>query len=209
MPSVFNPSPTGFLPVQLLGGQVNAGSTRMLPISSGYAQNIGFGDLVSFGSGVLARVDTSTAAYASFAKAPVGVFLGCSYTDPNLKYWVNKQNWPTGTVAADAYGVICDDPDMIFQVTLTNASGVQYTSSAATRATALGKNIGYYQPATLVSTAGNSTVSGNWAAVATTAALPLRVVDVVPSSALSDGTFTQLLVTYNAAMHAYRTATGI
>lgn len=207
--SVFNPGPTGFLPVNLLGGRVYSGATRTIPIVSGYAQNIGFGDLVTVANdGTIARVDTASGAKAAFALAPVGIFLGCSYTDPTLKYFLNDQNWTSGTVAADAKAVIVDDPDAVFQVTLTNASGAQYTASAATQSN-VGNNIGYYQPATFVSAAGNSSVSANFASANTTSTLPFRIVSVVPESVLSDGTFTQVQVIYNAALHFYRQATGI
>ena len=209
MSSVFNPGPTGFLPVNLLGGRVYSGATRTIPIASGYAQNIGFGDLVTISSsGTIERVDTASGAKAAFASAPVGIFLGCSFTDPTLKYFLNDQNWVSGTVASDAKAVIVDDPDAVFQVTLTNGSGTQYTASAATQSN-VGNNIGYYQPSTLVNAAGNSTVSGNLASANTTSTLPWRIVAVVPESALSDGTFTQVQVIYNFGLHFYRQATGI
>jgi|688.fasta_scaffold00444_9 hypothetical protein len=212
MPSVFNPGPSGFLPVNLLGGRVYAGSTRHIPIASGYAQNIGFGDLVALdANGQAVRVDTSAGAKADFNTAKViGVFLGCGYSQTSgLKYTLNAQNWVSGTTASDVYAVVVDDPDAIFQVTLTNASGVQYTSSAATQSN-VGNNIGYYQPATFVNASGNSTVSANLASATTTSTLPFRIIDVVQESALpSDGSFTQVLVTYNFGLHFYRQATGI
>ena len=121
----------GFNPINLIGGQVYAGAVRQLPIASGYAQNIGFGDLVTISGGYITRVDTTSGAKAAFAAPPIGIFLGCTYTDPNLKYYVNKQYWPTGTVASDAMALICEDPEAVLQVTLTNA-GTAYTSGAAT-----------------------------------------------------------------------------
>lgn len=210
MTSVFNPGPTGFLPVNLLGGRVYSGATRSIPIASGYAQNIGFGDLVTVASdGTIARVDTASGAKAAFALAPVGIFVGCSYSQSSgLKYKLFNQNWASGTVASDAVAVVVDDPDAVFQVTLTNGSGTQYTASAATQSN-VGNNIGYYQPATFVNAAGNSTVSANLASANTTSTLPFRIVAVVPESALSDGTFTQVQVIYNAGLHFYRQATGI
>ena len=209
MASVFNPGPTGFLPVNLLGGRVYSGATRSIPIASGYAQNIGFGDLVTIASsGTIERVDTSSGAKAAFASAPVGIFVGCNFTDPTLKYKLFDQNWVSGTVASDAVAVVVDDPDAVFQVTLTNGSGTQYTASAATQSN-VGNNIGYYQPSTLVNAAGNSTVSANLASANTTSTLPWRIVAVVPESALSDGTFTQVQVIYNFGLHLYRQATGI
>jgi len=209
MSSVFNPGPTGFLPVNLLGGRVYSGATRSIPIISGYAQNIGFGDLVTITSaGTIARVDTTSGAKAAFALAPVGIFLGCSYTDPTLKYKLFDQNWSSGTVASDAVAVVVDDPDAIFQVTLTDGAGVQYTAGAASQDN-VGNNIGYYQPAAPVNAAGNSTVSANLASANTTSTLPFRIIAVVPESALPDGSFTQIQVIYNAALHFYRQATGI
>lgn len=206
-----NMAPAGFLPVNLIGGRVFNQAIRQIPIASGYAQNIGFGDLVTYTTdGTIVRVDTSAGAKAAFATAPVGIFLGCEYSQSTgLKYFVTPQYWASGTVASDAKALVCEDPDAIFQVTLTNASGVAYTSGGATQAN-VGTNIGYYEPSTFVNTTtGNSNVSANLASSATTSTLPFRIVDVVRDTALSDGSFQQVLVTYNFGLHFYRQATGI
>ena len=206
-----NMAPAGFLPVNLIGGRVFNQAIRQIPIASGYAQNIGYGDLVTYTTdGTIVRVDTSSGAKAAFAAAPVGIFLGCEYSQSTgLKYFVTPQYWASGTVASDAKALVCEDPDAIFQVTLTNASGVAYTSGGATQAN-VGTNIGYYEPSTFVNTTtGNSNVSANLAAAATTSTLPFRIVDVVRDTALSDGSFQQVLVTYNFGLHFYRQATGI
>jgi len=206
-----NMAPAGFLPVNLLGGRVYNQAIRQIPIASGYAQDIGYGDLVTYTTdGTIIRVDTTSGAKAAFATAPVGIFLGCQYSQGSgLRYTLNAQYWPSGTVASDAVAYVCEDPDAIFQVTLTNGSGVAYTASAATQS-AVGNNIGYYQPATPVNTTtGNSNVSANFASVNTTSTLPWRVVDVVRATALSDGTFQQILVTFNFGLHFYRQASGI
>jgi hypothetical protein len=206
-----NMAPAGFLPVNLIGGRVFNQAIRQIPIASGYAQNIGFGDLVTYTTdGTIVRVDTSTGAKAAFAAAPVGIFLGCEYSQSTgLKYFVTPQYWASGTAASDAKALVCEDPDAIFLVTLTNASGVAYTSGGATQSN-VGENIGYYQPSTAVNTTtGNSNISANLAASATTSTLPFRIVDVVRDTALSDGSFQQVLVTYNFGLHFYRQATGI
>ena len=206
-----NMAPAGFLPVNLLGGRVYNQAIRQILIASGYAQNIGYGDLVTYTTdGTIIRVDTTSGAKAAFATAPVGIFLGCQYSEGSgLRYTLNAQYWPSGTVASDAVAYVCEDPDAIFQVTLTNGSGVTYTASAATQAT-VGNNIGYYQPSAPVNTVtGNSSVSANFASVNTTSTLPWRVVDVVRATALSDGTFQQILVTFNFGLHFYRQASGI
>ena len=206
-----NMAPAGFLPVNLIGGRVYNQAIRQIPIASGYAQNIGFGDLVTYTTdGTIVRVDTSSGAKAAFAAAPVGIFLGCEYSQSTgLKYFVTPQYWASGTVTSDAKALVCEDPDAIFQVTLTNASGVAYTSGGATQAN-VGQNIGYYEPSTFVNTTtGNSNVSANLASSATTSTLPFRIVDLVRDTALSDGSFQQVLVTYNFGLHFYRQATGI
>jgi hypothetical protein len=206
-----NMAPQGFLPVNLIGGRVYNAGIRQIPIASGYAQNIGYGDLVAYTTdGTIVRVDTSSGAKATFAAKPIGIFLGCQYSQSTgLKYTLDSQYWPSGTASTDAMAFVCEDPDAIFKITITDASGVLYTTGGATQAN-VGENIGYYQPATLVNTTtGNSTVSANFASAATTNTLPLRIVDLVRDTALSDSSCQQILVTYNAGFHFYRQTTGI
>ena len=62
-----NMAPAGFLPVNLIGGRVFNQAIRQIPIASGYAQNIGYGDLVTYTTdGTIVRVDTSAGAKAGF-----------------------------------------------------------------------------------------------------------------------------------------------
>ena len=199
-----NVGPYGFLPNTLEGFQVYAGATRYLPIASGYAKNIGYGDPVSLlADGTIARVDSSTGAKTAWAINPIGIFLGCSYTSPTLKYKVFSQYWPTGTSASDAVAIVADDPQILMKVNLTNA-GTAYTSGAATLAD-VGQNIGYFIPTNSgsivdgVNTAtGNSAISVDLASKNTTATLPLRIVSMVQETALSDGTFVEAFVAYTA-----------
>lgn len=205
--------PYGFAPYNLEGGRVYAGATRKLPIASGYAQNIGYGDLVILqADGTIARLDTSTGSKTAFASSPIGVFLGCSYSqDSGLKYSLWSQSWASGTVASDAYAVIADDPNVLFKVLVTNA-GTAYTASGATAAD-VGANLGYYQAGgtsgtALINTAtGDSVVSANLASKGTTATLPFRIVDVVTLTALSDGTFQEVVVAYTPPSMAVTQAT--
>jgi len=205
--------PYGFAPYNLEGGRVYAGATRKLPIASGYAQNIGYGDLVILqADGTIARLDTSTGSKNAFASSPIGVFLGCSYSqDSGLKYSLWSQSWASGTTATDAYAVIADDPNVLFKVLVTNA-GTAYTASGATAAD-VGANLGYYQAGgtsgtALINTAtGDSVVSANLASKGTTATLPFRIVDVVTLTALSDGTFQEVVVAYTPPSMAVTQAT--
>lgn len=206
--------PYGFKPINLEGGRVYSGATRKLPIASGYASNIGYGDLVILqADGTIARLDTSTGAKAAFATPVIGVFLGCSYSqDSGLKYSLWSQSWTGGTTATNAYAIVADDPNVLFQVVVSNGSGVLYTASAATAAD-VGANLGYYQAGgtsgtALINTAtGDSVVTANLASKATTATLPFRVVDVVPDTALSDGTFQEVIVAYTPPSMAVTQAT--
>ncbi len=69
-------APYGLKPVNLIGGQVFAGSTRLMEIASGYATNIFYGDLVKRISDGTIEKDTGTT-----TATPVGVFLGVSFTN--------------------------------------------------------------------------------------------------------------------------------
>jgi hypothetical protein len=67
--------------------------------------------------------------------------------------------------------------------------------------------------AALVPNAG-STTTGNSAhcvlnSTATTAAIPVKVVDVVPDTAPVSGSFVEVLVSWNQGIHQYRLATGV
>lgn len=193
-------SPYGLRPVNLVGGQVYAGSTRNIPIASGYNTAIGYGDIVQIATdGTITKVTTLGTAASQFPAGTVGVFLGCSYTDPNLKYKLFNQQWPANTVAADAIAVVCDDPDVIYQV---QANG---TLAQAT----LGGNYGVVQNAVNLNT-GNSRVALDTATVGTATTLGFRVVGFVdaPGSAVGDA-FTDVLVKFNHGIHTYYNATGV
>lgn len=188
--------PYGLKPINLIGGQVYAGSTRLMAIASGEGTSIFFGDAVKLSAGYVTRDP------ADSAMAPVGVFLGCTYTDPNSNQKVFKQYFPAGTVAADIKAYVVDDYDALFKVAVVS-SGT--TMSGVTQA-AVGYN------AALVDNTG-STITGDSqvaisATTATTNTLPVRIVDVVPDTANSLGSYTEVIVKWNFGMHAYQRAEG-
>ena len=199
-------APYGLRPVNLIGGQPFAGSTRMMKIASGYAANIFYGQPVKIVADGVIEAETGTTAVSATGVA--GVFAGCSYTDPTLKYKVFRQMWPTGTVASDAVAYIVDDPDVVMQI----------QASGAVAQTALGANIGFGTSAGSTAT-GNATTNANASTINTTASLPLRIVGFVegPDSAVGDA-FTDILVKWNAPFsnsgvmtggHAYTNPTGV
>ena len=77
----------GLKPVNLIGGRVYAGSTRQIKIASGFGTNIFNGDVVKLVAGGTVEKDTGTTALT-----PVGVFVGCKFTDPNSEQMTFKNH---------------------------------------------------------------------------------------------------------------------
>jgi hypothetical protein len=204
-------APYGLKPINLIGGQVFSGSTRNIPIASGYNTNIFNGDIVTLvAGGTVAK--SALAAETSPVAGLVGVFLGCSYTNPSTKQKVFAQYWPAGTVASDAVAVVCDDPDTLFKVVLVAGTTADDVASGLLPAylgqTVVGSNVQFVQNAGSTTT-GDSKVAVYTAAGATTSSLPARVVDVVPDTANSSGNFVELIIKFNFGYHSYYNATGI
>jgi hypothetical protein len=175
----------------------------MIAIASASATAIFNGDVVALGAtGTLVK-DVGTA-----AATPVGVFLGCTYTDATFGKTF-RQFYPGSVTASDIMAYVCDDPNALFKVAVT-AAGTS-TIGNVTRA-AIGKNTA------LIQTAGNTTngnsrvsISSTTAATAAGTSLPIRIIDVVPETALAvnPASFTEVIVKWNAGMHQYNNATGI
>ena len=196
-------SPYGFKPINLIGGQPYAGSTRQIKIASGYASNIFNGSIVSIvAGGTVEMVTTNGDNSTGFPAGTVGVFVGCSYTDPNTKQKLFSQYWPTGTVASDAVAYVVDDPDCLFQVqadgAVTQEDLGQNTHLAAVQSTSTGST-----------TTGNSNTAVT-ATTGTTSGWAFRIVDFVdgPDSTVGDA-YTDLIVKFNPDSHSYTNKTGI
>ena len=178
-------APYGLQPVNLIGGQVFAGSTRNLPIQYNYATNIYYGDFVSLNRGFIVRTTISTASFTSTG-LPVGIFLGCYYTNPTTKQRLYSQYYPANTAAGDITAIVSDDPDTVFKAAMVTAT----TAIASAASAMVGQNVGY------VDNGGSATTGNSLNAVlvptvtppagpATTSTLPLRIVGVVPDTAVS------------------------
>lgn len=190
-------APYGLKPVNLIGGQPYAGSTRAFSIASGYAANVFYGDVVKIVSGGTIEKDTGTS-----TATPVGVFMGCSFTNPSTKQLQFQQYWPTGTVASDAVAYVVDDPDALFKAVLVAGDTADNTSSGLLPAylgrTVIGSNAALVQNAGST-TSGDSKIGVYTAAGATTTvSLPIRIVDVVVDTANSSGNFVELICKWNA-----------
>ena len=198
--------PYGFRPINLIGGQVFAGSTRKMRIASAYATSIGFGDLLIRAAD--GTVERSAATTAKPTGGFAGVFLGCEFINPSTGQLQFQQNFVGGTTVTTGFitAYVCDDPDALFQVAVvsgtTVVTGVQYTA-VGTNATIVNN--------TSITNAGNSQIA-LLDSTADTATLTIRIVDVVPDTAyISSGNtlYPEVIVKFNFGMHAYETAVGV
>ena len=196
-------TPYGLKPVNEIGGLPYAGSTRQIKIASGYASNIFYGQVVSIvAAGTVEVVTTNGNNSTPFPAGTVGVFVGCTYTNPSTNQLTFAQYFPSGTVASDAKAYVVDDYNTLFQV--------QAAGSLA-QAT-LGSNA---QLNAVQSTSTGSTLTGNSntalsTSVGVTSGIAFRIVDFVESTTSTVGDeFTDVLVKFNPVAHSYNNPTGI
>ena len=177
-------APYGLLPQNLIGGQVFAGSTRMYNIQYGYATNIFYGDFVVLSRGFATR---AAVAAGTGLNQTVGIFLGCTYTNPATKQKLFSQYWPASTAAGDCQAYVLDDPDAVFKAVVCNTG----TTVASGALAMIGTNLSAINNATGNTNTGNSSnavLAPTDTPVTTT--LPLRMVGVVADTAVALGTAT-------------------
>ena len=188
-------TPTGAEPIGTLSSSGSfTGKVRHLKIASNYGTAIFYGDFVKTVAAGTIELDTGTTSLT-----PTGVFMGCFYTDPTTKQPTYSQFYPASTVASDIKAYVLDDPDVLMKM----------QGDATLAQTAIGNNV------SLVQTAGSTDIGRSKNAIdsstiaATTATLPMRIVDFVdgPDSSVGDS-FTDVIVKFNAG-HQYTNTTGI
>jgi hypothetical protein len=189
--------PYGLKPINLIGGQVFAGQTRQYQIDpAGFAGNIFYGDVVKIVSTGYIEKDLGEA-----TATPVGIFQGCSYVNAQgqtifAQYYPTGYAAPTGTYIT-AY--VQDDPDVLFKAVLVagqTEGGNGLTPTYLSRSV-IGTNAELVQNAGLTST-GDSRIGLYATTSATTASLPIRIIDVVPDTANSSGNFVEVICKFNA-----------
>lgn len=190
-------APYGLIPINLIGGQVFAGATRQIPIASGSATAIYFGDVVELNDGGTLSKEVGTA-----VATPVGVFLGVSYTDATFGKTF-RQYYPGAVTASDILAYVQDNPDALYKVAVVSSG----TTINAVSRTSVGNNTALVQN-TGTSATGNSKVAVSSTTV-TDSTLPVRIIDVVPETANSLGSYTEVIVKWNAGMHQYDNPTGV
>ena len=161
----------GMRPVKMIGGAPYTGGQSRYRIAANYDTAIFQGDMVAqvTGGGVEVHADGGTVPI-------IGVFNGCSYTDPTTKEQVFKNYYPASTNASDIIAYIIDDPMVIFEIQCNAAFPVAdlfgnfdivYTSAGST-------------------TTGISGAELNVSDGATTATLSLKCIDISEDPENSD-----------------------
>ena len=189
--------PYGFQPINRIGGNPYAGSTRLVPIAStaGLSDAAMYdGDLVELTSAGVCQVIASGTA----APQALGVCVGVQYVN-SMGQTVQAQYAPAGATNAVAY--VVDDPTVLFKV-VSVSSG---TTVAGMGRTAVGQNT------SVIRNAGVATTGDSQQAISTTTnttnTLPIRIVDVVPATATGTDTFVEFIVKINT--HTYNNTTGV
>jgi hypothetical protein len=187
-------APYGLTPINSVDGKPYAGATRLLPIASTYNTAIFNGDIVRVAAGgtiekSTVTVDSTTAA----ANNTYGVFMGVQYVNAQNQL-IQAQYYPGNAAATSAVAYVVDDPMAAFKVAVTFSGNATVTT---VNQSIVGTNMSVRQ-GTGSTTTGDSAVS----VYATTAqgnaaALPVRVVEVVPATATSAGAFTEVVVKLN------------
>ena len=164
----------GFKPLQRLDGLPYAGAIRQIPVAAGYATAILNGDTVKESGGYLVAANTTNSGDI------LGVVVGCQYVN-SLGQTVQGQYYPAAasTTTNLAYAYVVDDPNAVFQVAATTAGS---TTPAAYARTIVGKNVALVANVGSTST-GDSAYGIDGSSATTTNTLPLRVVDVITTSA--------------------------
>ena len=213
-------SPYGLKPVNLIGGRVFAGSTRMFPITNGYSTSLFNGDIVQIGTGAnIGNLVASTLAYnaSSAVAGTIGIFVGAEYsTTGGPIYGKNRyQFWNASTSAPDAIGYVVDDPQAVFQTAVVvNPAGtggsttIQYINPAF-----VGSNAYYIGNA--AGNTGSTTTGDSLAGIAVsasatvstplTSSAPFRIVQLVKESAVTvaaNATSSSTTITLSAANSA-------
>lgn len=191
--------PYGFKPVNLLGGQVFAASTRQIPIGSGHATAIFYGDVVIMSSNgcITGAVLTATTVNV------VGIFQGCSYINSQGQR-VYSQYFPAATTgtpdtSSAIMAYVADDPDLVMKTAIVSGTTVV---AQADRAALVGGTVA------LVANTGSTTTGDSAQAVlnasGTTTTCPFKIIDVVPDTSPAVGSFVEVLVGWNGGIHLYR-----
>jgi hypothetical protein len=162
----------GLIPVRKVGGQAWTGGQQRYRIASGATTAIFQGDLVTqLTAGTIGR-------HAASGTVPIlGVFNGCSYTDPTSGETVFSNSYPGSIAASDIVANVIDDPMVQFSI----------QSDEAFPVTDLFGNFDIVDSSPVGDTkTGTSNMQLDTSTGATTATLPLKAIDISQDPENSD-----------------------
>jgi hypothetical protein len=184
-------APYGFQPINRQDGMAYAGATTQYGIKS-VTTTIFNGDLVLIADGVVKSTVTTTSAItvANQANLTAGVFVGCQYVNTQGQT-VQSQYYPGNAAASSAIAYVVVDENAAYKVAVTNGSGVM---SSTTRK-AIGVNLAVDQEAGSATTgnSGNGVVAPS-GALGNATTLPVKVIAVVPETAINATNFCEVIV---------------
>jgi hypothetical protein len=182
-------APYGFQPINSVDGKPYAGAIRQLPITAAYGTAIYNGDMVKLVVG--GTIEKSAIGDNVTAQPTLGVFVGCQYVNSTGQI-VQAQYYPTGVNSAIGYIVL--DPQAAFKAAVTTSGNTSVVTSVTRAVVGTNMEIATGTGNNATGNSGLSVVSGS---AANTAILPVRVVDVVPETALNATNFTEVIVKMN------------
>jgi hypothetical protein len=184
-------APYGFKPINRQDGMAYAGATTQYGIKS-VTTTIFNGDLVLIADGVVKSTVTTTSAItvANQANLTAGVFVGCQYVNTQGQT-VQSQYYPGNAAASSAIAYVVVDENAAYKVAVTNGSGVL----SSTTQKAIGINLAVDQEAGSVTTgnSGNGVVAPS-GALGNATTLPVKVIAVVPETAINATNFREVIV---------------
>jgi hypothetical protein len=186
-------APYGLEPINRVDFMPYAGATRLMAIASNVSTTIYNGDVVLLNAGYIQKSGVTTDSTTAGNKT-YGVFMGCQYVNTQGQT-VQAQYYPGNAAATNAVAYIVDDSMAAFKVAITFSGNTTVTTA---NATVVGTNLALRQ-GTGSNTTGDSAVS---VVAPTTAAgnattLPVRVIAVVPETAVNTTAFTEVIVKLN------------
>lgn len=191
-------SPFGFKPVKRADGSAFSGQVETLPLASGYATAIAFGDPV-------ALLNDGTIGIGVAGSAILGIFAGVEYTD-TLGNRVIRPNWVASTAtlgSVNAKAKVITDNMVVYEVQETDAAGAAGTALALTD---VGQNINF-RIGTPTSQ-GYSTSSINNASENTTDTLNCKIIALSDAPGNVVGSYAKWYVLINN--HSYKAGvTGV
>jgi hypothetical protein len=188
-------APYGLQPINRFDGMPYAGATQQLPIASTYNTAIFNGDVVLVSGGTIRKSGVTTDSTTDKANnATYGVFMGVQYVN-SQQQTVQAQYYPGNSAVTNAIAYVVMDPVAEFKVAVTFSGN---STISSTTAAAVGTNAALIQ-GTGSTTTGNSGVSlaAPAAGAGNAAALPVRIVAVVPETATGANAFTEVIVKFN------------